>query len=57
MPITPTYEVQCDVCFGYMDGRYDTREAAEAARKELGWDDPNGGTACEDHNTRTQPTA
>ena len=52
MPINPTYEVQCDVCFGVMDGRYETREDAEDARKELGWDDPNGGTACPDHNTR-----
>lgn len=55
MPITAIYEVQCDACHGYMDGRYETREDAEAARKELGWDDPNGGTACPEHNTR--PTA
>lgn len=57
MPITATYEVQCDVCFGYMDGRYETREAAGDARKELGWDDPNGGTACPEHNTAADRTA
>ena len=56
MPITARYEVQCDVCFGCMDGYYDTREEADDARKELGWDDPNGGTACPEHNTR-QPSA
>lgn len=52
MPITPTYRVQCDVCFGHMDGEYDTREDAQDAREELGWDDPIGGTACPEHNTR-----
>jgi hypothetical protein len=54
MPITPSYEVQCDACHGYMDGRYETREDAEKARKELAWEDPNGGTACPDHNTRAE---
>lgn len=53
MPINAIYQVQCDVCFGYMDGDYETREDAENARRELGWDDPNGGTACLDHNSRT----
>jgi hypothetical protein len=52
MPITARYEVKCDVYFGCMDGYYDTREEAEDARKELRWDDPNGGTACPEHNTR-----
>lgn len=51
MPITATYEVKCDVCWGVMDGRYDTREDAEDARKELGWIDLNGGTVCPEHNT------
>lgn len=51
MPITPTYEVKCDVCSGFMDGRYETREDAEKARDELDWTDPNGGTACPEHNT------
>jgi hypothetical protein len=53
MPITATYEVKCDVCFGVMDGRYDTQREAEQARRELGWDDPNGGTACPEHSTRS----
>lgn len=57
MPITPTYQVRCDVCFGVMDGEYDTREDAERARKELGWDDPNGGSACPGHNTAAHVTA
>lgn len=52
MPITPTYQVKCDVCWGVMDGEYDTREAAEDARKELGWEDDDNRTACLDHNTR-----
>lgn len=38
MPITASYEVRCDVCFGFMDGRYETREDAEAASAELGLD-------------------
>ncbi|MGW8357371.1 hypothetical protein [Streptomyces wedmorensis] len=52
MPITPTYHVQCDVCFAYMDGDYEDRDDAETARKSIGWDDLNGGTACPEHNTR-----
>ncbi|MGW9399382.1 hypothetical protein [Streptomyces sp. NPDC055642] len=51
MPITAEYQVKCDVCWSVMDGYYDTREAAEDARKELRWNDPNGGTACPEHNT------
>ncbi|MFK0182352.1 hypothetical protein ACIQVR_41080 [Streptomyces xanthochromogenes] len=51
MPITASYEVQCDVCFGVMDGRYETREDAEDAKAELGWNDPNSGTACPEHRT------
>ncbi|MFF8784863.1 hypothetical protein [Streptomyces sp. NPDC015125] len=51
MPITPTYEVKCDACWGVMDGRCDTREDAEQAREELGWVDLNSGTACPEHNT------
>ncbi|MFH8531519.1 hypothetical protein ACH4GE_24250 [Streptomyces tendae] len=51
MPITASYEVQCDACWGVMDGRYETREDAEKARDELGWNDLNGGTACPEHNT------
>lgn len=51
MPITATYQVKCDVCFGVMDGEYDTREEAEQARKELGWEDTDSRTACPDHNT------
>ncbi|MFG3127366.1 hypothetical protein ACGFZU_06650 [Streptomyces tendae] len=46
MPITATYEVQCDACWGVMDGRYETRKDAEKARDEMGWKDLNGGTAC-----------
>jgi hypothetical protein len=57
LPITPTYQVQCDVCFGYMDGSYDTREDAEDARKELGWEDTNRRTACPEHNTTTDRAA
>jgi hypothetical protein len=53
MPITPSYQVQCDACSGYMDGTYETREDAEKARDELGWTDLHGGTACPDHNQRT----
>lgn len=51
MPISPTYQVKCDICWAVMDGEYETREDAEDARKELGWTDPNGGTACPEHNT------
>jgi len=51
MPITATYEVKCDVCFGVMDGQYDTREDAEQARKDLGWEDTDRRTACPNHNT------
>ncbi len=54
MPITATYEVKCDACWGVMDGEYDTREEAEAAREELGWTDLNGGSACPEHNTATE---
>ncbi len=50
MPITASYSVQCDVCFGFLDGEYDTRDAALDARKEAGWEDPHGGTACPQHN-------
>lgn len=52
MPITATYQVQCDTCFGYMDGTYETEEDAEKARKEIGWDDGKGGSACPDHGGR-----
>ena len=52
MPITATYEVKCDACWGVMDGAYETREDAEKAREELGWTDLNGGSACPEHNTR-----
>jgi hypothetical protein len=52
VPITPTYQVKCDVCWGVMDGEYATREEVEDARKELGWVDLYGGTACPIHNTR-----
>lgn len=55
MPITPIYQVQCDVCFGYMDGDYETREDAEDARKEIGWEDTGGRTACPEHHS--QPAA
>lgn len=54
MPITAVYEVKCDVCWGVMGGEYNTREEAETARLELGWVDPNGGTACPNHNTATR---
>ncbi|MYX14401.1 hypothetical protein GTY67_13445 [Streptomyces sp. SID8374] len=53
MPITPIYQVQCDVCFGFMDGDYESREDAQEARKRLGWEDTDGRTACPDHNTTT----
>lgn len=51
MPITASYQVRCDICFDVMDGEYDTREEAEAARKELGWENGYNGTACPEHNT------
>lgn len=51
MPITASYAVRCDVCFGVMDGEYDTREEAEEARAELGWEDTDSRTACPSHNT------
>jgi hypothetical protein len=57
MPITATYEVKCDVCWGVMDGAYETREDADTARLELGWVDPNGGTACPEHNTAADRVA
>jgi rubredoxin len=53
MPITARYQVKCDVCWGVMDGEYDTREEAEAARQELGWEDTDSRTACPEHNTAT----
>lgn len=56
MPITPTYVVKCDACHGVMDGECDTREAAEAAREELGWVDLHGGTACPKHNPADRTT-
>lgn len=56
MPITAEYQIKCDVCWGATDAYYETQEDAEKAREELGWDDPNGGTACPEHNTR-QPSA
>lgn len=51
MPITSVYQVMCDVCYGVMDGEYDTREGAERARKEMGWEDTDDRTACPRHNT------
>ena len=53
MPITVTYRVQCDVCFGFLDGDYETRDEALDARHAAGWEDTGGRTACQDHNTRT----
>ncbi len=43
-----------DVCFGVMDGEYDTREEAEEVRAELGWEDTDSRTACPQHNTTTK---
>ena len=51
MPITAVYEVKCDVCWGVMDGEYDTREEAQDARRADGWEDTDGRTACPNHNT------
>ncbi|MGP3737962.1 hypothetical protein ACTWJ9_33165 (plasmid) [Streptomyces sp. GDS52] len=53
MPITTSYQVKCDVCWGVMDGEYDTREEAEKARQELGWEEPDGRTVCPEHSTST----
>ena len=52
MPLTATYHVQCDVCSGHLDGEYETRDAALDARREAGWEDTDGRTACPAHNTR-----
>lgn len=46
MPIKATYQVQCDECFGYLDGEHDTQEAAERARTEAKWEDGYGTTIC-----------
>lgn len=51
MPITVTYHVQCDVCWGVLDGEYDTREDAQEARRKAGWEDTDDRTACPAHNT------
>lgn len=56
MPVTTTYQVKCDVCWGVMGGEYETREDAEQARKELGWEDDDSRTACPAHNTRDRAT-
>lgn len=55
MPITATYQVKCDVCFGILDGEYDTREDAQDARRANGWEDSDGRTACPAHNTTQEP--
>lgn len=41
MTIRVTYEIVCAPCGGYVGDRYDTREAAEAARAELLTLDPD----------------
>jgi hypothetical protein len=50
MTTTAAYRVQCDVCFGFLDGDYETRDEAINARQKAGWEDANGGTACPQHN-------
>jgi hypothetical protein len=52
MPVTATYEVRCDVCFGVLDGKFETRDEALAARREAGWEDTDGRTACPPHNSQ-----
>jgi hypothetical protein len=51
VPITATYHVRCDTCWGALAPDYDTHAAALAARKKLGWDDGDGKTACPAHKT------
>lgn len=55
MPITATYEVKCDVCWGVLDGRFDTRDEALDARRAAGWEDTDGRTACPQHITHPAP--
>ncbi|MGZ2355698.1 hypothetical protein LRE75_03160 [Streptomyces sp. 372A] len=56
MPITATYQVQCDVCWSVLDGEYDTREDAQEARRKAGWQDTDDRTACPTHNTTAKKT-
>ncbi|MFE7237229.1 hypothetical protein [Streptomyces sp. NPDC057580] len=56
MPITATYYVRCDTCWGFLDGEYDSEEAALAARRENGWLAVGGATAYPEHNPDAEPT-
>jgi hypothetical protein len=61
MTIVPTFRVRCDDCSAVLyddllGDEYPTAEDAEAARREAGWGDGFGRTACPNHH-RTLPAA